>query len=554
MGKRKAFPGAVFLVAVFCGGVVLLSWGGLWYQLWQDRSRELENAFRQTENLARAFGEHTLRTVENVHQVLGGLEELYRRSGGSSSGDFPEGARRAVARFAVESQRAQGELFNLLSIADHKGDLVLSSQVPFQHVNIIHRPFFQRYLHGERGFLVEEPILGKATGKWYIPMSLPVLGEDDAFGGVVLASVNPFYFSDFYRQVRLGRGGCLLLLGASGNVLAGFVEGAETPFGTSVASSDTFRALEPIREGVFSGVGPTDAVRRILAHRIIAPYRHRRVVVGVAEESVLQGYFHRREVQSFGVLAFNLFVGGFFLLARRVIRREREARDALRQRVLEEQRAQALLEKAHDELSRAYEETIRGWARALELRDLETGGHAHRVTEMTVCLASRMGIEGAALRDVRHGALLHDVGKMGIPDSILLKPGELSEEEWVVMRRHPSYAVELLAPIGFLSRAVDIPACHHEKWDGSGYPRGLRGNEIPLAARIFAVVDVWDALRWDRPYRKAWPEDRVRDHLRLLAGNHLDPQVVREFFDLLEFEICGPGEGELPWAFRRTTT
>ena len=202
--------------------------------------------------------------------------------------------------------------------------------------------------------------------------------------------------------------------------------------------------------------------------------------------------------------------------------------------------AQGLLEKAHDELIHAYEETIQGWVRAPELRDLETGGHAHRVTEMAACLAAHLGIEGEALRDVRHGALLHDVGKMGIPDSILLKPGVLSEEEWAVMRRHPAYAVELLGPIEFLSRAVDIPACHHEKWDGSGYPRGLRGEEIPLADRIFAVVDVWNALRWDRPYRRAWPEDRVRDYLRLLAGTHLDPRVVGAFFDVLESGTCDP--------------
>ncbi len=524
----------------FCGGVILLSWGGLWYQLWQDRRREMDNAFRQTENLTRAFGEHTWRTVENVHQVLSALEELYERSGGCASGDFPEEFRTAVTRFARESQESQGELFNLLSIADGGGDLVLSSQTPFQPVNIRHRSFFQRYLGGERGFLVEDPILGRATGKWYIPMSLPVIRKDGAFDGVVLASVNPFYFSDFYRQIRLGPGGCLLLLGASGNVLAGFVEGAEPPFGTSVASSDFFRALGQAPEGVLAEVGPTDQVRRILGHRVVAPYRHLRVVVGVAEEDVLEGYFHRRKVQSFGVLAFDLFVGGFFFLARRVIRRERDVREALRQRVLEERRAQEMLEKAHDELIQAYEETIRGWARALELRDLETGGHAHRVTEMTLCLAAHLGIRGEALRDVRHGALLHDVGKMGIPDSILLKPGALSEEEWDVMRRHPAYAVELLGPIEFLSRAVDIPACHHEKWDGSGYPRGLRGEEIPLAARIFAVVDVWDALRWDRPYRRAWTEDRVRDYLRTLAGTHLDPRVVGAFFDVLESGACDP--------------
>ena len=130
---------------------------------------------------------------------------------------------------------------------------------------------------------------------------------------------------------------------------------------------------------------------------------------------------------------------------------------------------------------------------------------------------------------VRRGALLHDIGKMGIPDAILLKAGPLTDEEWEVMRRHPTYAYEWLAPIGFLRPALDIPYCHHEKWDGRGYPRGLKGEQIPLAARIFAVVDIWDALRSDRPYRQQWSRDAVREHIASLAGQHLDPEVVAAF-------------------------
>lgn len=190
------------------------------------------------------------------------------------------------------------------------------------------------------------------------------------------------------------------------------------------------------------------------------------------------------------------------------------------------------LRRANRELQEANQATIEGWAEALELRDQETEGHCRRVTEMTLRLAERFGIAGDELDRVRHGALLHDIGKMGIPDSILLKPGPLSEEEFAVMKRHPVIARDLLARLRFLDRSLDIPYYHHEKWDGSGYPAGLSGDEIPLSARLFAVVDVWDALRSDRPYRNGWPEDRVLAHLQGLSGTHFDPDAVSAFIEL----------------------
>ncbi len=143
-----------------------------------------------------------------------------------------------------------------------------------------------------------------------------------------------------------------------------------------------------------------------------------------------------------------------------------------------------------------------------------------------------MGVSEEEIVHIRRGALLHDIGKMGIPDSILLKPGPLTDEEWVTMRKHPQHAYDMLSPIAYLNPALDIPYCHHEKWDGSGYPRGLAGPQIPLAARIFAVVDVWDALRSDRPYRARWPEEKVREHIRSLAGTHFDPQVAEVFLNM----------------------
>jgi putative two-component system response regulator len=191
------------------------------------------------------------------------------------------------------------------------------------------------------------------------------------------------------------------------------------------------------------------------------------------------------------------------------------------------------LKRAHVDLQKAYDATLEGWAGALELRDAETKGHSLRVTQETVRLARAMGVSDGDIDHVRRGALLHDVGKMGIPDSILLKPGPLTEEEWAVMKRHPEYAYRLLSPIEYLRTALDIPYCHHERWDGAGYPRGLKGEEIPLAARVFTVVDVYDALGTDRPYRPAFSQDRIIAYLEENSGIHFDPRVLDVFFPLV---------------------
>lgn len=191
------------------------------------------------------------------------------------------------------------------------------------------------------------------------------------------------------------------------------------------------------------------------------------------------------------------------------------------------------LQRSNLELALAYDATIEGWSYALDLRDKETRDHTRRVTDMTMRLAQTLGMGDAELVHVRRGALLHDIGKMGIPDDILLKAGPLTPEEWEIMRRHPVYAYDMLLPIAYLHPALDIPYCHHEKWEGTGYPRGLKGEQIPLAARIFAVVDVWDALRSDRPYRPAWPDEKVREHIRSLAGTHFDPEVAKVFLEIM---------------------
>jgi HD-GYP domain-containing protein (c-di-GMP phosphodiesterase class II) len=193
----------------------------------------------------------------------------------------------------------------------------------------------------------------------------------------------------------------------------------------------------------------------------------------------------------------------------------------------------AELQRANLSLTLAYDETLEGWSQALDLRDPGVEGHTRRVTEMTLQIAQALGIEPDRLEHVRRGALLHDVGIMGVHDRILLKPGPLTHEEWETMRKHPVYAYELLAPIDFLRPVLDIPYCHHEKWDGSGYPQGLCGERIPMPARAFAIVDVWDALTSDRPFRPAWSAEMASDHIRSQSGSHFDPRVVEEFMRLI---------------------
>ncbi len=194
------------------------------------------------------------------------------------------------------------------------------------------------------------------------------------------------------------------------------------------------------------------------------------------------------------------------------------------------------LQRSNMELAIAYDATIEGWSRAMDLRDKETEGHTKRVVDMTLKLATDFDFSGEMLMHIRHGALLHDIGKLGVPDNILLKPGKLTDEEWILMKKHPTFAFEMLSPIQYLNRAMNIPYCHHEKWDGTGYPRGLSGEQIPLEARIFAVVDVWDAITSDRPYRKAWTDETSMEHIRSLAGTHFDPRIVERFLELKQEE------------------
>lgn len=201
------------------------------------------------------------------------------------------------------------------------------------------------------------------------------------------------------------------------------------------------------------------------------------------------------------------------------------------QKLLQER---AKLREANAQLLNAYETTIEGLSHALDLRDRETEGHSRRVTEVTVRLAQALNISEGEITHIRRGALLHDIGKIGIPDSILHKPDTLTEEEWVTMHKHPQFAHDMLSPIEYLLPALAIPYNHHEKWDGTGYPRRLKGEEIPLSARLFAIADVWDALTSNRPYRAAWTTEQALAYIRQQSRKHFDPQVVDLFFQVIE--------------------
>ncbi len=203
-----------------------------------------------------------------------------------------------------------------------------------------------------------------------------------------------------------------------------------------------------------------------------------------------------------------------------------------RYRKLVEERTHS--EKEHQKLLSAYDATIVGWSRAMDLRDKETEGHTQRVTSLTVKMAHALNLGDEQLVHIRRGSLLHDIGKLGIPDALLHKEDKLTNEEWGIMRRHPEYALNMLSEIEYLLPALDIPYCHHEKWDGTGYPRGLKGEEIPLAARMFAIVDVWDAVTSDRPYRPAWSREKALQYILDSAGTQFDPQLVAVFLQVIQ--------------------
>lgn len=260
---------------------------------------------------------------------------------------------------------------------------------------------------------------------------------------------------------------------------------------------------------VFVPLRTVDSDRVVGAYEVYHTTTELDQSVGEIKRTIALGVFG-----GFGVLYFAL-LGTVLGAARRLVERARENR------------------RLTEEVTHAYDDAIEGWGRALDLKDHETEGHSQRVATIAVEMARQWGMSPSEIVAVRRGALLHDIGKMGVPDEILNKPGSLTEDEWAIMRAHTDYARVMLQGLGHLGKSVDIPIHHHERWDGTGYPDGLAGEGIPSSARIFAVCDVWDALSSDRPYRGAWPTEQVIQHIRDEAGSHFDPAAVRTFLEVM---------------------
>jgi hypothetical protein len=285
---------------------------------------------------------------------------------------------------------------------------------------------------------------------------------------------------------------------------------------TSPGGSELINGVLRLRRAmVMNDLNPADgAAPTALQSVIAAPMIHLGQVEGVLEAVSLSR-------QRFGMIEIDLIslIANSAAVAMETLRLRSELKTTSRQ------------------LNSAYETAVEAWRRALELRDSATEGHGCRVAEMTVRLALSLGFGSVDLTHLRFGAQLHDIGKIGVPDSVLLKPGPLDEADKKIMRKHPVYAYEMLNSIPNFGPILDIPYSHHERWDGEGYPRGLRGEQIPLPARIFAVIDVWDALRSDRPYRNAWPEQEVFTYIREESGKHFDPQVVDAFLNMMTSQV-----------------
>lgn len=653
MIRKTAYMRANLVMTLFCCAMIAMSLVILLFQLEYDRKREIDSAYRRTENMARAFQEHSIRTIQNVHYILKSLRDVYVKKGALAMGSFAEVANASVARYAVESRRGQESLFNLLSVVDASGDLVLSSQVPFVFVNVGKRGYFKAHRDGLMDFLISPPVLGAATGKWFIPMSLPIEDEAGSFAGLVLASVNPFMFSDFYGRICLGPGGVIAMVDQDGAVLAGVHDDRPISMSQTLTDQEVLVVMSQIPNGSLVGDMMGDGVKRILSFRQIYPYDVF-VVVGEAEDHVLSGFHRRKKVMIWTVLLFDLLVLLFFAAFRvaktkeeateerfqsffeqnsvgfaitspdgswkhvndklcRILEYDREElsrmswqdltpdEDRLRevarfwsliergvseslsekryvkkdgslvdvevsthlmrdgdgsviylastiQEISERLESQRLLAQRATELERHRETIINSMAILAEYRDGDTGGHIQRTKAYVKLLLERSGGDSLFppedLPLIWQSAALHDIGKVAIPDSVLLKPGPLSKDEFDQIKVHPLIGGEVLARTegllgggAFISYARDITEYHHEKWDGSGYPHGLRGTDIPFLARVMAIADVYDALVSSRPYKMAFSHIKAVSIIKDGAGSHFDPSLVRVFLSCeREFE------------------
>jgi HAMP domain-containing protein len=430
-------------------------------------------------------------------------------------------------------------------------------------VTIADRPYFQRAL-ATRRFAVGDYLVGRITQKAALNMGYPVIDTAGKVRAVLFAALDLAVLNSRAQHLELPEGATVAVWDSAGTILVRYPDPGHW-VGRSLRGTPLERLMEGHLPEETVQTAEIDGVERVYgyvrANTGSGPYvLHVAVGVPVHVAFASSETQHRQYFIIMGALVLVMLgvawvtsdvmvlapLHHLIETARRLGSGDLRAR-AGQARMPGEFAALATafddmaeaVERARTSLIESYDQTIEGWSRALDLRDHATEGHTLRVTEITLRLAQVMGVPAGDLTPIRRGALLHDIGKVGIPDAILFKPGPLTDDEWAVMRKHPIYAYNLLSPIDYLRPALDIPYCHHEKWDGTGYPRGLRREQIPLAARIFAVVDVWDALLSDRPYRRSWSREKVLNYLREKAGTHFDPRVVEAFLKLAAEPDCG---------------
>jgi len=520
------------------------------YSNQEERKIEINRLKQQTLEIARIIAFQEADLLNGTYQLLKAISFL-----GEVKKYNPTNCHQLMAFLLSHYERYEN-----FGIANSKGDVVCSAKPLQEKVNIADRLYFKEAMGNQRfaiGAFEEERI----THRPGINLAYPIFGDDGKPVGVIFATLDLYWLAQYedWLASKMPQAAILTKVDKNGIILVRFPNGKNLIGHQAPEKSVVAKALKE-NEGIITATGP-DGQTWVYAFTLLKSKIYQadvHLILAQPEDVLLASVNHRfnRNLLIMTIVGIMLLIctwfGSDFSFMRQIRSlqqiTQRLTRGDLKTRYFNlpygaseinclgdsiNQMA-ASLEKRQQELIEAYDATIEGWSRALDLRDKETEGHTLRVTEMTVKLARAAGMSEEEIQHVRRGALLHDIGKMGIPDQILLKPDKLTEEEWIIMRKHPVYAFELLSPIAYLRPALDIPYCHHEKWDGSGYPRGLKGEQIPLAARLFTVVDVWDALLSDRPYRQRWPREKAIEYIKSQSGKHFDPKAVELFLSLIE--------------------
>jgi len=518
-----------------------------------DRREHIRHIQRDAIRLARETSAREHQLLEGAHQMLRAVALMPEVRTGSD-----QDCQRLLATLLDEYP-----IYLNIGVIDLDGGVRCSALRYDSAVDLSDRSYFRRAIDS-REFSIGDYQVGRITNKASINFGFPILDDQGNPTGVAYAAMDLSWLRRMAAQVEVPTGTALSVVDANGTILSRSLEQEKWVGYRIPTNSQMYKLIE--RKDEFAEITDIDGVRRLCAVTALRAGRRDGVYlcVGIPSSTafaevradLLRNLVALVVVALFSILA--AWFGGHALITRRVDSlvhaASRLGEGDLAARAGQEMNygrdeigglarvfdtmAESIksredqLRETHNDLASAVEATIEGWARALERRDSDTQGHTRRVAEMAVRLARAMDVPEEDIVHIRRGALLHDIGKMAIPDAILLKPGPLSEEEWAVMRRHPTYAYEWLSHIPLLKPALEIPFCHHERWDGSGYPRGLVGAEIPLAARIFAVVDNWDAVTTDRPYRDAWSEEHALHYIEENSGKLFDARVVDAFLEM----------------------